>query len=178
VSYELSREETHNWERALLNEKGLQPVCQSWIDVMKTCSVGKFSLSIHWAGILINLGTPNSDILELVPRMLKCNVPIWFSWGSHTSLHAFDGGAFISQYCPSWREVDEALITRQIKINPMSMTNPIFSPTQSLIHPPSVDPFQALSSSQVVSSSACLTQILFLTLVYFTATIHNPIYGS
>jgi hypothetical protein len=54
VSYELSREPTHNWEKALLKEQGLQPVRQSWIDAIKSVNFhhqfvgqGSRSTSVH-----------------------------------------------------------------------------------------------------------------------------------
>jgi hypothetical protein len=122
------------------------------------CVSGDFSPSICWADVLINLDTLNSDILKLVPWMLKCNVPIWFFWGSHISLcHLTGGASFIDHFCHTQAEINEALITRQITIDPMPTPNPIFPPTENPVPPPSVDPFLALSSSQIVSSSACLT---------------------
>ena len=175
VSCELSRKETHIWEKPLLTDNG-QAVCLGWIKAMKTCAICNFSLSIHWVGALINLGSANSDILEMVPCMLKCNVPIWFFWGCHTSPHPLSGGPFIDQYCPNQDEIKEALIVRQITVSPIPTPDPIFPHTEDIVPSPSVDPILAALSSQTVSLSASLTQILFLTLIHFAATVCNPIY--
>ena len=162
VSYELSRVDTHVWVKALLNDNG-NPVHQSWIDAIKNCALGNFSPSIRRAGALINLGSPNPDVLELVPRMIKCNVPVWFFWGSYKSPCPFTGGPSIDIYCPSQREIDEALVTRQITVNPTPTSDAIFPLTESFVPPSSVDPFAvALSSSlssQPVSSFVCLNSI-------------------
>lgn len=155
VSYELSRVETHVWVKALLTDDG-QPVRQSWIDAMKACAIGNFSPSIRRAGVLINLGSSDSDILEMVPRMIKCSVPIWFFWGSRNSPRPYTGGPFIDKYCPSRREVDEALVTRQITVSPTPTSNPIFPLAENFVPPSSVDPFPSSSSSQPVSSFVCL----------------------
>jgi hypothetical protein len=179
VSYELSRVETYLWVNALLKDDG-NPVRQSWIDAMKTCAFGNFSPSIRRAGVLINLGSSNSNIVNLVPHLLKGNVPIWFFWGCRTSLCPFTGGPTIDQYRPNQHEINEALITRQITVIPTPMPNPIFPLTGDFVSPPSVDPFppSSLSSSRPVSSVAWLTQILFLTLIRFAATVHSPIHSS
>jgi hypothetical protein len=162
VSYELSRVEAHVWPNALLTDVG-QPVRQSWIDAMKTCAIANFSPSIRRAGILINLGSSNTDILMKVPRMLECNVPVWFFWGSHTSPRPLSGGPSIDRYCPNRHEIKEALIKRQITLNPNSTSNPIFPPIESFESfenfdlPPNVDPVPASSSTLPVSSLAHLT---------------------
>jgi hypothetical protein len=62
VSFELSREPMHNWEKALLKEQGLQPVHKFWIDAIKSSSISKFSPSIHWGGVR---GHPSISLLPL-----------------------------------------------------------------------------------------------------------------
>jgi hypothetical protein len=155
VSYEVSKVPLHAWETALLNHDG-PAVREGWIEAMKTCALGNFSPSIRRAGALINLGSAHPDVLELVPLMIKCNVPIWFFWGSRKSPRPFTGGSSIDIYCPSQREIDEAVMTRQITVDPIPTSHTI-SP---FVPPMDVDSFAAAaaSSSQPVSILILLSE--------------------